>query len=337
MPLNKRFWTLLDRSGPGDRAARDWKLHLGARWMDAAIHRTATIAINLEGHDGSRLDVREEDGSFVLLAEDSIRGDSVPRGDVELWKLDWRRMAAELAEAHEFNECEPDGSGDTRRIGIFHSSKSPRRDVYLHLSYWHFGARESLLRDLSRLQDCILFLTSEDRALPEVHALAKSRGIVIQPVLGKSGLANLHTTTASQRAGKAPRSLPVFSVRKDWKWTALKVEAHVDHMKLRYGMKSAKHSFRKSNNSKMSKSHEILLWMARKGSYEFGTSEGHSIDADRRAMQRLAREMKDLVPIEGEPFILDHEEARPVFDVVLPKGIRPDQSPRRGSEEFEVA
>jgi hypothetical protein len=62
--------------------------------------------------------------------------------------------------------------------------------------------------------------------------------------------------------------------------------------------------------------------MALKGKYVFGQSEGYSRDADKRAFQRLVVEMKNLIPIEGDPFIIDQEEARPVFEIRAPKGVK---------------
>jgi hypothetical protein len=326
MSLNSRFWKLLDRFGAGGRAALDWRLHVGARWMSAPIYRTPTIAFDVEDphRPGERWNVREEDGLFVLLPEDSLKAVPASREEVEVWMPDWRRMAEQLAEAHEFNECEPEGSGATRRIGIFHSSKSPRRDVYLHISHGFFGAHEELFREVVRLRDCFLLLTSEQRADPAIHELARARNITIQTILGNTEEASLHAVSVVSKPArkKSEATLPIFAVRKDWGWTSIKIEAHPDHIKISRGLLRKSHAFRPSNKIKYSKFHEILLSMALNGNYVFGQSEGKSRDADKRAFQRLVIEMKNLIPIEGEPFFIDQEEARPVFEIRAAKGVK---------------
>lgn len=327
MPLNSRFWKLLDRFGPAGRSAWDWRLHLGVRWMNAPIYRTPAITLHVENPDGSgdRLDVREEDGSFVLLAEDSLKAIPATREDVEVWMLDWRRMAAELAKAHEFSACEPEGIGATRRIGVFHSSKSPRRDVYLHISHGFFGAHEEAFREVAKLRDCFLFLTSEERADPAIHGLARARDITIQTILGNDDEASLHAASLAsmpERNKTKAATIPLFIVRKDWSWTGINIEAHVDHIRVSYGGRRKRHSFRPSNKKKTSKFHEILLSMAFNGRYVFGQSDGSSRDADKRAFQRLVLEIKNLLPIEGEPFDIDKEEARPIFEIKPSKEIK---------------
>jgi hypothetical protein len=62
--------------------------------------------------------------------------------------------------------------------------------------------------------------------------------------------------------------------------------------------------------------------MAFNGRYVFGQSDGSSRDADKRAFQRLVLEIKNLLPIEGEPFDIDKEEARPIFEIKPSKEIK---------------
>lgn len=62
--------------------------------------------------------------------------------------------------------------------------------------------------------------------------------------------------------------------------------------------------------------------MAFNGRYVFGQSDGSSHDADKRAFQKLVIEIKNLLPIEGEPFDIDTEEARPIFEIKPSKEIK---------------
>ncbi len=320
MPRNKAFWALLDREGTRGRAARDWRLHLGPRWMHAPVRRTAAVAERVEcpATAGAWLDVREEEGGFVLVPEDSIRAEAVSPTDIEVWVPDWRRMAAELAEAHEFNECEPQGDGDTRRIGIFHSARCPRRDVFLHVCNRFLGARDAVLREIGRLRDCVLILTSDRFADAAIKEFAHSRGVKIHTVLGGGEPSlNAAEVVAKPPAPKATATLPLFAVRKDWRWSRLKVQANADFVRFIYGGRKARHSFRVDNRTGTSKFHEILLLIADKGAFGFGARSDHRRPARKRSLQRLSCELRNLVPIEGEPFEIDFIEARPVFEIDL--------------------
>lgn len=297
-------------------AAWDWRLHLGGGWQEAPLHRTAAIAETVADPkaNGFRLTVREEEDGIVLVDEEHpLRGTPVEREDVEIWKPDWNAMALQLANAIGFEMCSPAGSGAVRKIGIYRCPGAAPKDVYFYVP--GFFAR-GIPADVIRLSDCILVVPGARTASDELRQIAESRRVSVQFPDGPT----TWLRESIKRHAKSSGALsPIFDVKPEWAWNKLRIEADSDRFKALYGREKRVHRFTPDNKKGTARFAEVLLSMAKDGAWTF--AEGRKREADRRLLHRFKVLLKELIPIDGEPFTKDGDTIAPNFKLTLAKDI----------------
>ena len=307
---------MLESWGAEGLAAWDWKLHMGDAWTCAPLHRTAAIAETVADPkaNGFRLTVREEEDGIVLIDEEHpLRGTPIERGAVEIWKPDWNAMALQLANAIGFEMCVLEGSGAVRKIGIYRCPEAAPRDVYFYVP--GFFAR-GIPAEVIRLSDCILVVPGTRTASQELRLIAESRRVSVHFPDGPTTLLRANIKRLAKASG-APA--PILDVRPAWTWDKLKIEADSDRLTASYGREKRVHRFTPDNKKGTARYAEVLLSMAKDGGWTF--AEGRKREADRRLLHRFKVHLKELIPIDGEPFNRDGDTIAPNFKLTLAKDI----------------
>ena len=82
-----------------------------------------------------------------------------------------------------FFPCDPRGEGTTRQIGNIHSRKLASRPVFLYIPKGGNADCMSLLNEMATMPSSVLFLLSQQRITPAIHALVHDCGIMLESVI----------------------------------------------------------------------------------------------------------------------------------------------------------
>ena len=229
------FWRLLDERGSNGFAAADLHLHLGEDWKTAPVQKARRMAEFIDDplNPASALTVLAEQSGKIFVTSEShpLRAREVCPEEVELWVPDWRKISEQLSSALGFFPCEPRGEGRTRQIGNIHSRKLASRPVFLHIPAGGNADCMSPLNEMPTMPASILFLLSQQRITPSIHALAHDRGIMLDSVIERLAAPDSASiqirTRLSARSHKSTvaRNLidPILDVQTDWHWQKLKI------------------------------------------------------------------------------------------------------------------
>jgi len=307
---------LLESWGTAGLAAWEWKLHLGDAWTCAPLYRTAVIADSVADPkaNGFRLTVREEEEGIVLIDEEHpLRGTPVEREEVEVWKPDWSAMALQLANAIGFEMRVAGGNEVVRKIGIYRCAGAAPRDVYFYVP--GFFPRV-IPAEVIRLSDCILVVPGVRTASEELRLIAESRRVLVHFPDGPTTLLREKIKRHARASGE---SAPILDVRPAWTWDKLTIESDSDRFTASYGREKRVHRFTPDNKKGTARYAEVLLSMAKDGEWIY--AGGRKRQADQRLLNRLKFLLKELIPIDGEPFAQDGDKITPNFKLTLAKDI----------------
>ena len=174
----------------------------------------------------------EQSGKIFVTSESHpLRAREVSPEEVELWVPDWRKISEQFSSALGFFPCDPRGEGTTRQIGNIHSRKLASRPVFLHIPKGGNADCMSPLSEMATMPSSVLFLLSQQRITPAIHALAHDRGIMLDSVIERLAAPDSASiqirTRLSSRSHKSTtaRNLinPILDVQTDWRWQKLKI------------------------------------------------------------------------------------------------------------------
>ena len=229
------FWRLLDERGSNGFAAADLHLHLGEDWKTAPVQKARRMAEFIDDplNPASALTVLEERSGKIFVTSEShpLRAREVGADEVELWVPDWRKISEQLSSTLGFFPCEPRGEGTTRQIGNIHSRKLASRPVFLHIPKGGNADCMSPLNEMATMPASVLFLLSQKRITPAIHALAHERGIMLDSVIERLAAPDSASipirTRHSARSHKSTTASnliePILDVQTDWRWQKLKI------------------------------------------------------------------------------------------------------------------
>ena len=180
----------------------------------------------------------------------------------------------------------------------------------------------SPLNEMATMPASVLFLLSQKRITPAIHALAHERGIMLDSVLER--LAAPDSASIQIRTRLSPRSHKSATARNLIDPTGMITAA--------YGKQRQSHTFTKANKTGTCRHVEILATMAVHGAWQ--PSSIHSA-ADKKAFKRLQAELEAILPLPGDPFRKEDAQFHPLFELTLPKEHWRDLSEENepGSEE----
>ncbi|MFZ4776279.1 MAG: hypothetical protein ACOYM3_12985 [Terrimicrobiaceae bacterium] len=330
-----RFWTLLEQIGTSGAAACDWEILLGKTWKYAPLRRTLRIA-------GTIRDAANPDRHLELIEEAEDRYTttfplnstiSLTRIHVEVWIPDWNRLAEELARELRFIAVDPGSTGQTRQIGSITSRKLPASHVFLHIPGGHVGMQAALLRDMTSLPPSTLYLPSVGLLSGAVSKMAEARGIHVETIAERMAMPASERGTLLVRARSAARKtspkkelLPILDLQPGWTWSNLRILLDpTGRICVQYGRQKGAFTFPKANGTKVNRPIEILATIAVKGCWKNPPSDAKNHERDRKAFQRLEKDLKLLIPIAGHPFDKAKGEWRPAFQISL----SPEHAQRR--------
>jgi hypothetical protein len=116
----------------------------------------------------------------------------------------------------------------------------------------------SPLSEMATMPSSVLFLLSQQRITPAIHALAHERGIMLDSVIERLAAPDSASiqirTRLSARSHKSTtaRNLigAILDVQADWRWQKLKITTDAtDRMTAAYGKHRQSHTFAKTNKS----------------------------------------------------------------------------------------
>ena len=334
------FWRLLDERGSNGFAAADLHLHLGKDWKTAPVQKARRMAEFIDDplNPASALTVLAEQSGKIFVTSEShpLRAREVCPEEIELWVPDWRKISDQLSSALGFFPCEPRGEGSTRQIGNIHSRKLASRPVFLHIPKGGNADCMSPLNEMATMPSSVLFLLSQQRITPSIHALAHDRGIMLDSVIERLAAPDSASipirTRLSARSHKSTtaRNLidPILDVQTDWRWQKLKITLDpTGRITAAYGKQRQPHIFKKANKTGTCRHVEILATMAVHGAWQ--PSRKHS-EADKKAFKRLQAELEAILPLPGDPFRKEGAQFHPLFELILPK-----EHWRESNEEIE--
>ena len=186
----------------------------------------------------------------------------------------------------------------------------------------------------------VLFLLSQQRITPAIHAFAPERGIMLDSVIERLALPDsasipIRTRLSARSHKSTARNLidPILDVQTDWRWQKLKITLDpTGRMTAAYGKQRQSHTFTKANKTGTCRHVEILVTMAVHGAWQ--PSRTHS-EADKKAFKRLQGELQAILSLPGDPFRKEGARFYPLFELTLPKEHWRDSNEENelGSEE----
>jgi hypothetical protein len=183
----------------------------------------------------------------------------------------------------------------------------------------------SPLSEMATMPSSVLFLLSQHRITPAIHALAHERGIMLDSVIERLAAPDSASiqirTRLSARSHKSTtaRNLidPILDVQADWRWQKLKVTIDpIGRMTAAYGKQRQSHTFTKAHKTGTCRHVEILATMAVHGAWQ--PSRTH-FEADKKAFKRLEAELQAILPLPGDPFRKEGAQFHSLFELILPK------------------
>jgi len=335
-----RFWTLLEQIGTSGAAAYDWEILLGKTWKTAPLRRTLQVAgtVRDASNPDRHLELIEEDEDCYTTTFPLNSTISLARGQVEVWIPDWNRLAEELAKELGFIAIDPGGTSQTRQIGSITSRKLRASHVFLHIPGGHVGMRAALLRDMATLPACTLYLPSARLLSEDVSKMAESRNILVETIADRMAMPASERGTLLVRARSAAKKtspkkelLPILDVQPGWTWGNLRMVLDpTGSIAVQYGRQKGAFTFPKANGTKVNRPIEILATIAVKECWKNPPSGAENHESDRKAFQRLEKDLKTLIPIAGHPFDKEKGAWKPAFQITLPP-----ECARRKAEEIE--
>jgi len=323
-----RFWILLEQLGTAGAAACDWELLLGKAWKSAPLRRTLHVAGTIRDPSAPEhhLELFEEDEDRYTTTFPLNSSIALTRPQVEVWIPDWNRLADELAKELGFCATNPASIGQTRQIGSIVSRKHPASPVFLHIPGGHIGTRAALLREMASLPACTLLLPSNRLVSGDVSKLAEAREIQIDTLAerftlpaGKRGTVLVRTRAGAKKTSPAKELLPILDVRPGWTWANLRMVIDpTGSIAVQYDRQKSRFTFPKANGTKSNRPIEILATIAVKGCWKNPASSARDHERDRKAFQRLEKDLKALIPITDHPFLKENGEWKPAFQIELP-------------------
>ena len=230
-----------------------------------------------------------------------------------------------------------DGEENWRESFNIHSRKLASRPVFLHIPKGGNADCMSPLNEMPTMPASVLFLLSQQRITPSIHALAHERGIMLDSVIERLAAPDSASiqirTRLSARLHKSStaRNLidPILDVQADWRWQNLKITIDpTGRITAAYGKQRQSHAFTKANKTGTCRHVEILATMAVHGVWQ--PSRKH-YEADKKAFKRLEAELQAILPLPGDPFRKEGAQFHPLFELSLPK-----EHWRDSNEENEV-
>ena len=312
------FWKALERIGTAGAAASDWRLLTGEEWPDAvpllsATRRYAQTVIAPD-RPSKRLNVYPEgETEFVAVAEEPPLRPPITMcaRDVIVLIPDWRAIGQRLAAALGFIPGDMRSEGQIRQIGIVQAKRRVTRPVFLHLPAGGIGDEPRLHRDIGELRDCTILLPSARWLTPHLAALAAARDIHLETIAERLAEPPENRGTLLTRTASAPvkhdanstRRSAILDVQPSWTWDNLHVEVDIGGKIIaRYGQQRGEHRFRRDAKNGFARGIEILGRIAATGFWENPPSGASDHESQRKAFARLAKELRELIPIPGDPF-----------------------------------
>ena len=199
----------------------------------------------------------------------------------------------------------------------------------------------SPLNEMATMPSSVLFLLSQHRITPAIHALTHDRGIMLDSVIERLAAPDSASiqirTRLSARSHKSTtaRNLidPILDVQSDWRWQKLKITIDpMGRMTAAYGKQRQYHTLTKANKTRTCRHVEILATMAVHGASQPSRTNS---EADKKAFKRLQAELQAILPLSGDPFRKEGAHFHPLFELTLPKEHWRDTSEENelGSEE----
>jgi hypothetical protein len=199
----------------------------------------------------------------------------------------------------------------------------------------------SPLNEMATMPSSVLFLLSQQRITPAIHALAHERGIMLDSVIERLATPDSASIqirmrlSARSHISTTARNLidPILDVQTDWHWQKLKITIDpTGRMTAAYGKQRQSHAFTKANKTGTCRHVEILAIMAVHGAWQ--PSRTH-FEAEKRAFKRLEAELQAILPLPGAPFRREGAQFHPLFELSLPKEHWRDSNEENelGSEE----
>lgn len=320
------FWRALERCGR-QSAAADWQLIAGEGWRNGPLRRTARYATSVldPRKPERRLDVLDEsDGDTLRFA--IVDGDYRPRSDVAatpealtVWTVDFNKLAQLLGQQLGFNPCPTKENGCCFHVGNSVKKRQATLPVFLHVPAGGFFDQQHLIGQIAELPPCTLLLSNSRWVTAEVVAIAKARGVQLDPVAERLAFAPAERGSVVVRSRRAEKDRgAMLDVRPEWKWEKLMISIHPNGtMTAAYGRQKGRHDFRKASRSKVARQTHMLAHMAARGSWTNPPSDHPDHEATRKAFRRLEEELRKLIPINGDPFERSRGAWRPVFQLRL--------------------
>ncbi|MCX6963221.1 MAG: hypothetical protein NTZ08_12360 [Verrucomicrobia bacterium] len=156
----------------------------------------------------------------------------------------------------------------------------------------------SPLNEMAFMPSSVLFLLSQQRITPAIHALANDCGIMLDSVIERLAAPDSASipirTRLSARSHKSTTarnlSEPILDVQTDWRWQKLKITIDpTGRMTAAYGKQRQSHTFTKANKTGTCRHVEILATMAVDGAWQ--PSKTHS-EADKKSFKRLQTQLQ---------------------------------------------
>jgi hypothetical protein len=183
----------------------------------------------------------------------------------------------------------------------------------------------SPLSEMATMPASVLFLLSQQRITPAIHALAHERGIMLDSVIERLDAPDSVSipirTRLSARSHKSTtaRNLidPILDVQTDWRWQKLKITIDpTGRITAAYGKQRQSHTFTKANKTGTCRHVEILATMAVHGAWQPSRTNS---EAEKKAFKRLQAELQAILPLSGDPFRKEGAQFHPLFELSLPK------------------
>jgi hypothetical protein len=141
----------------------------------------------------------------------------------------------------------------------------------------------SPLNEMATMPSSVLFLLSQQRITPAIHALAHDRRIMLDSVSERLAAPDSASIQIRTRLSARPHKSttahnlidPILDVQTDWRWQKLKMTIDpTNRITAAYGKQRQSHTFTKANKTRTCRHVEILATMAVHGAWQ--SSRTHS-------------------------------------------------------------
>lgn len=334
--MKASFWKALETLGAHGSARCNWQHYLSEEW-DACVGflkptgRAATTVIDPK-HPPRRLELMVDGEEDFVAVDDDPSIPPIPFKAAEVVEMlpHWEAIAQALAEIIGFDYGAWENQGSLRRIGSTQDPFGRVSPVLLFLPPGHLGDYHGLFREVStRTESTVLFPTSR-------WLSAEMESLRARNHLEFVDLAERLTQIEAQLAARVP--LPVIAKERKpssstvravihagngLTWSQVTIEITGNHtIHLKAPGQEGKHTF--SKRTQLSREHPlgILMTLAAEGEWRNPPSSSPDYERVSKALQRLQRLLRVLVPLPEEPFRRSSGAFFPVFQIRIKAALR---------------